>query len=107
MIDRIPANRLDKTHLIHDQDPYVPKNDTPSRKQEHESHLSASRWPQLALSGGSGMSAAAPLLQAKRTWPGLTAAGTDQKLDWIMRAVREFEITSTEDPIAVADIASA
>jgi hypothetical protein len=36
-------------------------------------------------------------------WPGLTAAGTDQKLDWIIRAARKFENASTEDPIAVAD----
>jgi hypothetical protein len=49
------------------------------------------------------MSAVAPLLQAERTWPGLTAADTDQKLDWIIRAVREFENASTEGPIAVAD----
>jgi hypothetical protein len=45
------------------------------------------------------MSAVAPLLQAKRTWPGLTAVGADQKLDWIIGAVRKFENASTEDPI--------
>jgi hypothetical protein len=53
------------------------------------------------------MSAVAPLLQAKRTWSGLTAAGTDQKLVWIIRAVREFENASVEGPIAVADNYSA
>ena len=29
-------------------------------------------------------------------------AGTEQTLDWLIRAVREFENASTEDPIAVA-----
>jgi len=44
-----------------------------------------------------------PVLQAKRTWPGLAAASTDQTLDWLIRAVRKFENASIEDPIAVAD----
>ena len=30
-------------------------------------------------------------------------ASTEQTLDWLIRAVREFENASTEDPIAVAD----
>ncbi len=30
-------------------------------------------------------------------------AGTEQTLEWLVRAVREFENASTEDPIAVAD----
>ena len=34
-------------------------------------------------------------------------AGTEQTLDWLVRAVREFENASTEDPIAVADSYSA
>ena len=31
------------------------------------------------------------------------AASTEQALDWLIRAVREFENASTEDPIAVAN----
>ena len=34
-------------------------------------------------------------------------ASTEQTLDWLIRAVREFENASTEDPIAVADSYSA
>jgi hypothetical protein len=35
------------------------------------------------------------------------AAGTDQKLDWIIRSLREIENASAEDAIAVADSYSA
>jgi hypothetical protein len=38
---------------------------------------------------------------------GLTAAGTDQRLDWIIRAVREFENASAEDPGADSHSANA
>ena len=34
-------------------------------------------------------------------------ASTEQTLDWLIRAVLEFENASTEDPIAVADSYSA
>jgi hypothetical protein len=34
-------------------------------------------------------------------------AGTDQKLDWIIRSLREIENASAEDAIAVADSYSA
>jgi hypothetical protein len=30
-------------------------------------------------------------------------AGTEQKIDWIVRALQEVELASNEDPIAVAD----
>jgi hypothetical protein len=30
-------------------------------------------------------------------------AGSEQALDWLVRAMREFENASTEDPIVVAD----
>ena len=30
-------------------------------------------------------------------------ASTEQTLDWLIRAVREYENASTEDPIAVAE----
>jgi hypothetical protein len=30
-------------------------------------------------------------------------AGTEQKIDWIVRALQEIELASNEDPIAVAD----
>jgi hypothetical protein len=30
-------------------------------------------------------------------------AGTEQKIDWIVRALQEVELASNEEPIAVAD----